>query len=994
MTRQISRIFSLVCILTLCFSLVQAAQPDLPRPEPGIPPFIPRLRVSEAEQPVRLQSLSIQTTIQGGIAEISLDMLFANPNARILEGELQFPLLPGQEISGLALDIQGEMRHGVPVPKARGQEIFEEITRRNVDPALLEAAQGNLYKLRIYPIPARGTRRVMVRVLQPLAERDGIFTLRLPLAFAKNLDAFSIEALVAASVPPQVESGSLGLVLEKAGRLYRGKVEKSAISPEGWLVISVPASETPDKNFHAVRWQDKIYFTATASVEAQSKKRDLPKTVGIVWDASGSGADRDVAREYALLDKYFAALENGLARLVVVHNTAEAPRDFPIRQGEWGELKAYLHRLHYDGGTDLASWTPLDDCLEYLLFTDGLANFGNSRTENVLPPLPPGRRIYAVTSSVEADHTFLRHASQGRLIDLLRHDDAEAGRMLLEDSTRAALAPEELAGKGEALLDSYASFPEKSGDRLQCRLAGWLRARDNAGTESITLRLEHPDGKRESLSLVLPLDETIPLHTDADAPLSARLWGRYAVMEMEANANRNQAAILRLGRELGIVSRQTSLIVLETAADYLRYDVPPPASLKAEVERLRARGDSAGDAVAYLPPAQLEKIWKEKVAWWEKDFSQADARKKDLPQDSQLGASGGPSVPRRSTGRPAPSPDVYLEAAAGIPPQADMGALPPPSQPSAGDAAKDAGGAINIVLQAWKSDAPYIQRMNQAKKEDLYAIYLDERPSYSRSSAFFLDMADRFFAAGMPELGLRVLSNLAEIAAENRQLLRVLAYRLLEAGEPGLALGIFEKVRDLAPYEPQSLRDLALAHQVLGNRQQAAELLYDVARRKWDDRFRDINVIALTELNALIAVADESVDAAAFDRRLIRNLTSDLRVVLTWDADNTDMDLWVTDPNGEKCYYENRLTRQGGAMSRDCTDGYGPEEFMLKKAKPGKYLVEVEYFGSTQQTLLGEVTLYVTLTTGFGAATQKDQVITMRLKKEKEQILVGEFRVE
>jgi uncharacterized protein YfaP (DUF2135 family) len=50
----------------------------------------------------------------------------------------------------------------------------------------------------------------------------------------------------------------------------------------------------------------------------------------------------------------------------------------------------------------------------------------------------------------------------------------------------------------------------------------------------------------------------------------------------------------------------------------------------------------------------------------------------------------------------------------------------------------------------------------------------------------------------------------------------------------------------------------------------------------------------------------------------------DLRVVLSWDADNSDMDLWVTDPNGERAYYGNRLTYQGGRMSQDFTGGYGP----------------------------------------------------------------------
>jgi uncharacterized protein YfaP (DUF2135 family) len=80
-------------------------------------------------------------------------------------------------------------------------------------------------------------------------------------------------------------------------------------------------------------------------------------------------------------------------------------------------------------------------------------------------------------------------------------------------------------------------------------------------------------------------------------------------------------------------------------------------------------------------------------------------------------------------------------------------------------------------------------------------------------------------------------------------------------------------------------------------------------------------------------------------------------------------------------------------MSRDCTGGYGPEEFMLKKAKTGAYRIEVEYYGSRQQKLTGEISLYVTLATGFGTAEQKEEVITLRLKEAKSRILAGEFTV-
>src|SRR5690606_2935357 len=165
---------------------------------------------------------------------------------------------------------------------------------------------------------------------------------------------------------------------------------------------------------------------------------------------------------------------------------------------------------------------------------------------------------------------------------------------------------------------------------------------------------------------------------------------------------------------------------------------------------------------------------------------------------------------------------------------------------------------------------------------------------------------------------------------EGRHMLGIPGYRLLQAGRVDLALPVLERVRELAPDEPQSWRDLGLALAAAGKPQQGLEQLWEVVRRPWDDRFADIALIALTELNTVVArmqAAGQTPDLSGIDPRLLRHMPLDLRVVLAWDADNTDIDLWVIDPNGEAAYYANPLTYQGGAMSRDFTGGYGPEVF-------------------------------------------------------------------
>ena len=109
----------------------------------------------------------------------------------------------------------------------------------------------------------------------------------------------------------------------------------------------------------------------------------------------------------------------------------------------------------------------------------------------------------------------------------------------------------------------------------------------------------------------------------------------------------------------------------------------------------------------------------------------------------------------------------------------------------------------------------------------------------------------------------------------------------------------------------------------------------------------------------------------------------DVRVVIDWDANETDIDLWVTDPNNEKCSYSNKNTRIGGRISNDITQGYGPEEFRLKNAIEGQYTIEVKFYGSRKQTVLGMVTVRAIVYTNFGTTDERKEVLTLQLEPQK-----------
>ena len=115
-----------------------------------------------------VQRAVVQTEIVGLAAATRVELVLFNPNAIELQAELQFPLLEGQTVSGFALDIGGQLRAAVPVEKAKGRQVFEDVVRARVDPALLEATQGGHHKLQVYPLPPRGQRRVVLEIQEAL----------------------------------------------------------------------------------------------------------------------------------------------------------------------------------------------------------------------------------------------------------------------------------------------------------------------------------------------------------------------------------------------------------------------------------------------------------------------------------------------------------------------------------------------------------------------------------------------------------------------------------------------------------------------------------------------------------------------------------------------------------------------------------------------------------------------------------------------------------
>lgn len=935
----------------------------------------PLIPVPRGEKPIQLLSATVKSEVAGSLATSHVELVFLNPNTRVLEGELQFPLRDGQTITGFALEaLGGGMMPAAPVDKAKGQQVFEEITRRNVDPALLEQTQGNNFKLRIYPLNPGKPRTVSLDLVETLSPaRDGRVIFRPPLDFgsAGRLQvALNLHGVQPRDIQPGKAWKEARLLSNPGGStvLLDSAEHQGMANPE--LAWKLPAGDT----VFASAFENERYFSAEMPFDAPALPRPFPRRVVILWDASGSGAGRDHGKEFQLLDAWFKSAPRGTSlklSLHVVRDKAEAPKEFEIKNGDWSALRARLESIPYDGASNATLWRVPEGMPDHslaLLFSDGLANWGEDEAPTAPTSPIPLYTINAASSYHAPRLRGLAEASQGRYLDLNTLPLAEAVRELNQRQGRIVA----LSGTGAEQLVSESLYPQAGRLRLAGRLTG--EAAD------ISITLETAAGKRVQRKLHVATGKL-----DDRSDFAARRWARLRIDQLEAAPRLHQAEIQRLGSRFALVSSRSSLLVLESLADYLRYQVlPPPGTMRAQYLERQAQtsGDSLARQSRHLD--DLARRFAEKVKWWEKDFPKGSLppppKPKLMAEDARARMSE--QGDRESSQRVASAPAAMM---AGSP-------APAPMPGAAKMARAQEAPTAAIQLQKWQPDSPHARRLREAKAEDRYAIYLDERPGHLTSTAFFLDAADVFFEKGETELAIRILSNLAEMDLENRHILRILAYRLQQAGQVKLALPLLKRVRELAPEEPQSWRDLGLAKAEAGQYQAALDDLWQTAGRPWDARFADIDLIALAELNAL-AARQPGLDLSRVDSRLRRNLPLDLRAVLAWDADNTDMDLWVVDPNGEKAYYGHRLTYQGGSMSRDFTAGYGPEEFSLKVAKPGRYELRAQFYGHRQQMISPYTTLMLKLSTGFGTAGQKDESVVLRLSGQREEVLVGTFEV-
>jgi len=317
------------------------------------------------------------------------------------------------------------------------------------------------------------------------------------------------------------------------------------------------------------------------------------------------------------------------------------------------------------------------------------------------------------------------------------------------------------------------------------------------------------------------------------------------------------------------------------------------------------------------------------------------------------------------------------------------------------------------IANACFGERPYLKPiaalLSKANVTEAYTEYLKQRDlgTNSSSPSFYIYCSRLFQAGEAPkEIGMRIITNTIELNVQDTQMFRSVAYFMLEVGLMSEAIALFRRVQDKAPAEPQSFIDLSLAlfmevreklkkntpvEKLAPQLKEAISEVSKVLTGTWVPRFAEIEWPAMIWLNWMVNFGLHAGFGDIWPAQITRTfcipkLSIELVVTMGWDTDHTDIDLHVNEPDETHVYYGNKC----GRISRDFTQGYGPECYTAKNALRGVYTISAKYYGSSQvSTVTGTTSCVLWSVKNFGNYELEDITFKMvRLDKNKSEMPV------
>jgi Ca-activated chloride channel family protein len=132
-------------------------------------------------RPLAIKSQRVSVEIQDGTSLTRVEQVFQNDGPQQLEAHYVFPLPKGAALSEFYLWINGKKTKAELLEKEKATTIYEGIVRRLADPGLLEYIDTDVFRVRVFPVPARGEQKVELAFSQVLNYQSGLYHYHYPL---------------------------------------------------------------------------------------------------------------------------------------------------------------------------------------------------------------------------------------------------------------------------------------------------------------------------------------------------------------------------------------------------------------------------------------------------------------------------------------------------------------------------------------------------------------------------------------------------------------------------------------------------------------------------------------------------------------------------------------------------------------------------------------------------------------------------------------------
>ncbi|WP_438006036.1 VIT domain-containing protein [Sorangium sp. So ce321] len=320
----------------------------------------------EKERAVRLAKHAVKVRIVDVVARTEIDETFANDTDEELEGIFRFPLPPGAQIERLALEVDGKLIEGAFVDRDRGAAIWRGVIQNAApkaprpreeiiwvpgpwrDPALLEWQRGGRFELRIFPIPKRGARRVVLTYTQLVEQAGGVRRFTYPLAHDQsgttNIGDFSLDLQVLGHDREfGVETRGYELAAAPAeGAADRRTLQAQGFTPAGDLTVEYAL---PDRDRPVTAWAYQVPPAAAPEPDKTPAAPAAPRRQAGGSRGGGAAAPEGDGAEHEASLAAARAVASDTSPYVAIALRPRLPR--------WEEATSRLHAIVVDSSRSM-----------------------------------------------------------------------------------------------------------------------------------------------------------------------------------------------------------------------------------------------------------------------------------------------------------------------------------------------------------------------------------------------------------------------------------------------------------------------------------------------------------------------------------------------------------------------------------------------------------------------------------------------------------------